>query len=178
MRKLAEHKTHGKTPYIGLSDYLLKDGTSEKEIIIEDTNINNLHFIARGIESGQPATLLSSNRLQKLINSQKEATMQIKEIVQGKEVIKTEEKYDFILFDSPSIHNHNDGALLSMFIDGIILVIELGKTEKLNITKALQKFSAFHDKILGILVNKVPQPEYRVYKKNYDYFQNRKYLRK
>ena len=157
MRKLVEHKRLGETPFLGLSDYLSDKATMSE--IINNTNISNLDYITGGLSPGQSAKLLSSNNLDKLISS-----------LSG--------IYDFILFDSPSLGAVNDAAILAMLVDGIFLVVELGMTTKSNIRKSIQNFSGSYDKILGLLINKVDKPEYRVYMRNYDYFQNNRYIHK
>lgn len=157
MRKLAEHKRLGETPLFGLSDYLSDKATLSE--IINKTNINSLDFITCGLSAGQSAKLLSSNNLDKLISS-------------------LSQTYDFILIDTPSLGAVNDAAVLATLVDGIFLVVELGVTLKSNIRRSIQNLSGSYDKILGVLINKVDKPEYRVYMRNYDYFQNDRYIRK
>ena len=157
MRKLPEHKRLGETPLFGLSDYLIDKSTLTE--IINETNINNLSYITCGLSTGQSAKLLSSSNLEKMITS-------------------LSKYYDFILFDSPSLGAVNDAVVLSMLVDSIILVVELGKTMKSNISRSIQNLSGSYNKILGLLINKVDKPEYRAYLRNYDYFQNNKYNRK
>ena len=155
MRKLAKHKRHGGESFFGLSDFLSNKATMAE--IVNKTNIENLDYITCGLSSGQSAKLLCSPSLEKMISS-------------------FNENYDFILFDSPSLGTVNDGALLSMLIDAIYLVVELGKTSKISINRAIQSLSESNKKVLGLLINKVDQPEYRAYMRNYDYFQNKKYI--
>ena len=157
MRKLAEHKRLGETPLFGLSDYLSDKATMSE--IINSTNINNLDYITCCMLAGQSAKLLSSDNLDKLISS-------------------LSNTYDFILIDSPSLGAVNDAAVLAMLVDGVFLIVELGMTLKSNITRSIQNLSGAYDKILGVLINKVDKPEYRVYMRNYDYFQNNKYIHK
>lgn len=155
MRKLAKHKKHGEEQLPGLSDFLSNNVTLPE--IVNKTNIDNLDYITGGISTGQPAKLFCTDGIDQLISS-------------------FSETYDFILFDSPSLGIVNDGVLLSMFVDGILLIVELGKTTKISIDRAIQSLSESHKKMLGILINKVAQPEYRVYMRNYDYFQKGKYI--
>ena len=155
MRKLAKHKIHGESPLFGLSDFL--SGKVTMSEIINNTNIDNLDYITCGASSGQSSTLLGSSSLDRLVSSFRE-------------------KYDFILFDTPSLGTVNDSALLSTLVDGIFLIVELGKTTKSSINRAVQNLSESEEKILGILINKVDKAEYRVYMRNYDYFQNRRYI--
>ena len=155
MRKLAKYKRLGESPLLGLSDYL--SGRSTKGEIINKTNIESLDFISCGTSSGQSGKLLSSRNLDKLVAS-------------------LSEDYSFILFDSPSLDAVHDAAVLSIFVDGIFLVSELGRTTKTNIRKTIKILAEAEKKILGILINKVYKPEYRVYMKNYDYFHDKRYV--
>ena len=157
MRKLATHKRLGEKMLLGLSDYLSE--TANRTDIINQTNINNLDYIACGTSTGKSAKLLNSHNLDKLISS-------------------LYENYNFILFDSPSLNAVYDAVALSVLVDGIFIITELGKTTKSNINKMIKALSGANNKILGILINKVDQPEYRMYMRNYDYFNDLKYKRK
>jgi len=154
MRKLAKFKRLGETPLLGLSDFLNEKSTAGE--IINPTNIDNLDFIPCGTSAGLSGKLLSSRNLEKLVSS-------------------LNEDYDFILFDSPSLDAVHDAAVLSILVDGIFLVSELGRSTKTNIRKTIKNLSGADNKILGILINKVNKPEYRVYMKNYDYFHYKRY---
>jgi len=149
MRKNAKNKRLSEAPPFGLSDYLRSKATISE--IINKTNLKNLDYIASGTPFKQSARLLRHNSFDELISA-------------------FNNKYDFILFDSPSLDVVNDASVLSILVDGIFLISELGRTTKSKIIKMTQHFSQSHDKILGILINKVDQPEYRMYMKNYDYF--------
>jgi len=152
MRKGAKQKRLSQTPPFGLSEYFESKATVPE--IINQTNIANLDYIA----CGTPTTLLT-----KTLKLNSLSTL----------VSKVENDYDFILFDSPSLDVVNDATVLSILVDGIFLIAELGKSTKANINKMIQSFSE-SKKVLGILINKVEQPEYRMYIRNYDYFQKRR----
>lgn len=156
MRKTAKSKRLSETPPLGLSDYLLAKASVRD--IINLTNIENLDYIASGTAHTQSARLFRLNTLDDLISA-------------------LYNNYDFILFDSPSLGVVNDASLLSILVDGIFLVGELGITTKSSIKKMTVHFSQASDKLLGILVNKVDRSEYRMYMKNYDYFQKRRTLK-
>jgi len=152
MRKSAKQKRLSQTPPFGLSDFFESRATQIE--IINKTNINNLDYIACGTPTSQSTKTLKLNNLTVLLSS-------------------LEKNYDFILFDSPSLDVVNDATILSILADGIFLICELGKTTKSNINKMIQTFSE-SKKILGMLINKVDQPEYRMYIRNYDYFQKKR----
>ena len=150
LRKSAKNKRLGQTPLFGLSDHFENRATLTE--IINHTNIKDLDYISCGKQSTQSTKTLRLNNFRSLISI-------------------LENDYDFILFDSPSLDVVNDSTVLSVLVDGIFLICELGKTTRSNISKMLKVFSESNDKILGMLINKVDQPEYRMYIRNYDYFQ-------
>ena len=149
MRKSAKSKRLSEESQFGLSDYIAGNNTVED--IVNRTNFDNLDYITCGTQSSQSVKLLMFKSLNTFISS-------------------VYESYDFILFDSPSLDAVNDSIAISILADGIFLVCELGRTTKLNITKTVQQFSESNNKVLGMLVNKVDEPKYRMYMKNYDYF--------
>ena len=155
IRKNAKSKRLSEAPPVGLSDYL-RSKASVKDII-NRTNLDKLDYISCGTPYRQSAILLKINNLGDLISA----------------LYST---YDFILFDSPSLGVVNDASVLSVLVDGIFLIGELGITTKSGIKKMTEHFSQVYDKILGILVNKVDRSEYRLYMKNYDYFHKRRAL--
>jgi capsular exopolysaccharide synthesis family protein len=155
MRKFTTDKRLGESESYGLTEYLNNNATLSE--IINETNIDSLDYITSGLSTSYSAKLLSSETLDTLFSS-------------------LNEKYDIILVDSPSLGAVFDGSVLSMLVDGIFIVVELGKTTKTDIRRTVQNLSVSYNKILGILINKVNKPEYRLYMKNYDYFKNKKYI--
>ena len=153
MRKSAKSKRLSEESQFGLSDFIAGNNTVED--IINQTNFDNLDYITCGTQSSQSVKLLMFKSLNNLISS-------------------IYESYDFILFDSPSLDAVNDSIAISILVDGIFLVSELERTTKTNIRKTVQQFSKSDNKVLGMLVNKVDEPEYRMYMKNYDYFNKKR----
>jgi len=155
IRKNAKNKRLSEAPPLGLSDYLKANATIKN--IINHTNLENLDYIACGTPFRQSAILLKIGNLEDLISA-------------------LYKDYDFILFDSPSLGVVNDASVLSLLVDGVFLIGELGTTTKSSIKKMTEHFSQVHEKILGILINKVDRSEYRMYMKNYDYFHKKRTL--
>jgi len=149
MRKSSKKKHLSKNSPHGLSDYFEAKATLAE--IINQTNIDNLDYISCGNSSIQSTKTLLLNNFTTLISD-------------------LEKNYDFILFDSPSLDVVNDATVLSILVDGIFFIIELGKTTKSNINKMIKTFEESHNKFLGVIINKVDQHEYRTYIRNYDYF--------
>ncbi len=76
------------------------------------------------------------------------------------------ERFDLILIDPPSFGSSPDGALLSAVTDGVVLVVESGKTRWQVIKHAMDEIGAQHGAVLGVILNKwhyyIPNLIYRM----------------
>ena len=64
------------------------------------------------------------------------------------------ERYDdrYVFFDAPPVLEHSEAISLAPMMDGIIMVVEAGKTPKRDVQKAISMLP--HDKLLGFVLNK------------------------
>ena len=62
--------------------------------------------------------------------------------------------FDYVLIDCPALHTATDTLSLAPFIDGIILVVEAGKTRKEQIRNAEKSIQFAHGRLLGHILNK------------------------
>jgi len=60
-----------------------------------------------------------------------------------------------VLFDSPPIGVVTDAAVLARVMDGVILVVDAGKTHKRVFPRILNLFGNAKEKILGIVLNRI-----------------------
>lgn len=67
---------------------------------------------------------------------------------------KLKEKFDLILIDSSSDENLSDSIALSRKVDGVILVVEAGKTRRKVAENMKKKILANGGSILGVVLNK------------------------
>ena len=89
------------------------------------------------------------------------------------------EEYDYIILDTPAMSSAPDASVLSTIVDGVILVTSQQKGYSINaISAAHKKLEEDGANILGVVVNRVEEAEYRRAMKNYDYFKKRKYKTK
>jgi len=151
MRKPRIHAVFGGENGIGLSNFL--SGNMELKSIVKRSEIPNLFYIASGPIPPNPSELLGS----KLFRT----TVQF-----------LGEKFDHIVLDSPPILGFADSIILSTFVDGIILVVQGGKTPIETLQRAKDALNQVNAKILGVVINRVDigRNEYGYYYYRYHYY--------
>ena len=113
-----------------------------------DTGKENLKVITSGYSPPNPTELLESEKLKDLIK-----------------VLKS--KFDLILFDSPPLIPYSDASVLGSRIEGVLLVVQSGKTSREDVQQVQAILQDNHAKILGVVLNKQEHfiPE-RIYKRH------------
>ena len=147
LRRPNVHKILDVYPYKGITNYLnyecdLKD-------IIEKTDTKHLDFISYGAIPPNPSELLSSERMEKLIE-------------------QLEHMYDYIIIDTPPVNMVVDVVPLVSLVDGVVLVVKDNATTYPEIDRAVEFLKVNGAKIAGIIANKVDvqgadKGEYSVY---------------
>lgn len=61
--------------------------------------------------------------------------------------------YDVIILDTPPVTAVTDAQLLASLVDGVVLVIRVGKTDKNLIRKAKQQLDHVNANIIGVVLN-------------------------
>ena len=118
----------------GISNYLV--GKIELDEAIVKTNIDNLFIMPCGTLPPNPSELLGSKSMKACIAELK--TM-----------------FDIILFDSPPIMAVTDAAVLSSEVDGIILVVKAGQTDRNAVQRSYDILKNIPNHIIGALLNVV-----------------------
>ena len=76
-----------------------------------------------------------------------------------------QEEFDYIILDSPPILRVPECLLVSGKVDGVILVVEAGKTKKQVAKKAIRQIEDAGGKVIGIVLNRrknyIPEWIYR-----------------
>ncbi|MET3193249.1 CpsD/CapB family tyrosine-protein kinase [Bacillus sp. OAE603] len=131
LRKATLHFSFKVSNYVGLSSMLLSKTVFEDAII--ETEIQGLDLLTSGPDTYNPADLLGSKVMKSIIES---AT----------------EKYDVILIDSPSVLEYTDSKIIASHCDGLILVIQWGKTKSNDVILA-QKIISDSTQLVGVILN-------------------------
>ena len=118
----------------GLSDILL--GELPMDIVMLTPGMDNLHVLPSGSNPLNPAELLSSASMGKLVAELRDA-------------------FDIVVFDTPPIIPVTDSAVLAEHTDGIVLVYEVGKVGRDVLKRAKSHFDNVNADIWGIVMNDV-----------------------
>ncbi len=137
LRRPSQHKLFKVDSSPGLTDILL--GTHRIDQVLRPTGVPNVQLLPAGTPPPNPAELLGSREMQRLID-------QLKEIS------------DLILFDSPPTLAVADSVVLSSRVDGVLLVIAFGETKKANTRKAQELLARANAHVLGTVLNRMEGP--------------------
>lgn len=149
LRKPSLHKVFKIHSKIGLSNFLV--GDVSKDEIITPTQQENLWIIPAGHIPPNPGELIDSERMRTLISELKE-------------------DFDTVIIDSPPLISCADGFLLGTMADGVIVVIEMGRTQKAALSQMVSSFKSTGASFLGVIPNRVKQSIYYKYPYYYKYY--------
>jgi succinoglycan biosynthesis transport protein ExoP len=137
LRRPSQHKLFKIDSSPGLTDILL--GTHRLEQVLRNTGVPNVQILPAGTPPPNPAELLGSAEMMKLIERLKDVS-------------------DLILFDSPPALAVADSIVLSSRVDGVLLVIAFGETKKANTRKAQELLGRANANLLGTVLNRMESP--------------------
>lgn len=118
------------------------------ESSIKTTGFTGVDFISAGSCPPNPSELFSSLRFKELY-------------------YELSERYDLIILDSPPVNYVTDAAVLSRYVDGVLLVCAAGVTNQKAFKHAIELLENVHAKIVGSVINKVPVNGSRYYRHYY-----------
>lgn len=112
-----------------------------------------LDFLSTGTLPPNPAELLGSDRMKKLLDLM-------------------ENNYDTVILDSPPLNIVTDAALLGTKVDGILVVVRAGTTDTTDLEYAMVQLANVHAPVLGVVLNDLDVAAGRYgYGGNYRYYQ-------
>ena len=122
--------------YPGLSGYLARQNDLEE--LIQNCGIQDhekaFHVIAAGQNPPNPIELLSSARMEKLLNILRE-------------------RYDYILLDLPPVSEVSDALAMAKETDGILLVVRQHYCDRMVLNAAVRQFAFVDSRVLGVVYN-------------------------
>ena len=136
----------------------VKNGLSEilagltDNITVSKTEIENLSVLTGGKIPPNPAELVSSSRMDKLL-----------------EFVK--EHYDCVFIDTPPVNLVTDATVFAQKTTGYILIIKANMTDIAEVKTAVSNLDNIGGNILGFILNDVTsgRHKYYYYYKKYDY---------
>ena len=132
LRRPALHELFGKLNQAGLT--LMVAGEFGWEAIVT-TGINNLSLLPSGPTPWNPGRIFESERLKELINN-------------------LNARFDLIILDSAPLLIKSDAAVLGRYVDGVIYLLEAGKTTKKAVAETIEVLKKANLKLLGVVLNK------------------------
>lgn len=118
----------------GLVNYLA--GLGEWRSLVQVSNAKGLDCLICGPEPPDPGELLSSERMEALIND-------------------AMNDYNFVLVDAPPLLNITDGRILAAVAEGTVLVVKAGVTSRERAQRAEGCMTAVGAHVIGAVLNDV-----------------------
>jgi tyrosine-protein kinase Etk/Wzc len=126
----------------GLADLLAQNDESSADLtdFIHSTEVENLSLLPAGHSVPSPEALLSSERMQKLVEELSKA-------------------YDIIIFDSPPLLAASDALALSTYVDGALMVVRSGKTKQQMALRTKTLLMNVKSNVFGVVLNDIDYPK-------------------
>ena len=145
---LAEKMGLSKKP--GLSEYLT--GQHEFKDVIQrygnEFDEVAFHVISAGENPPNPVEMLSSLRMERLLNSLRDV-------------------YDYVLLDLPPVTEVTDAMAIAPKADGMLLVVRQNYCDRIVLNETVQQFDFINAKILGVVFNCTGEHGGKYYGKGY-----------
>jgi non-specific protein-tyrosine kinase len=143
LRRPGLHTVFGLSNERGLTSVILEQG--EAPLPLQETSVPGLHLLSSGPLPPRPADLLGSRRMEALIE-------------------RLRAEADIVLFDTPPVTAVTDAAVLATRMDGVLLVLQSGKTRRDRAREARRLLEKVKANIVGVVLNNARQEA------SYDYY--------
>lgn len=119
----------------GLTSVLI--GEAELGQVVQKWGPDGLGVLTSGPVPPNPSELLGSAAMERLVHQARSA-------------------YDLIILDTPPLLPVTDGAVTSVLADGVILVVQHGRTARDQIARSVEALRSVDARILGTVLSMVP----------------------
>lgn len=133
LRRPQQHEIWAVANDEGMTTALLHDN----ELPLIDVGVENLSILAAGPEPSNPADLIGSRSMERVIS-------------------RLKERSEIVLFDAPPVLAVTDAVLLASKLDGVMLVFSAGQTQRDHATQAKQLLERVSIRIVGAVLNNAP----------------------
>jgi capsular exopolysaccharide synthesis family protein len=138
MRKPGVHQLFNLSNGAGLSTLFLEHRDDAAASLTHSTEQERLWILTSGPLPPNPAELLSSQRFRGILDGLRE-------------------RFDLIVIDSPPVQAVTDAAILSALTDGVVFVIDAGRTRRGAVRHGRDALSRSGARILGAVLNRLSQ---------------------
>jgi polysaccharide biosynthesis transport protein len=112
----------------------IRDQTYPIDHYLQDVGVENLRVLPSGPMPPHPIKMLESNRMKERLKELQTQT-------------------DMVLFDSPPFMMLSDAAILSIQVDGVILVVDAGRTRMKDFQLTVKEMKRIHIPLIGVVLN-------------------------
>ncbi len=134
LRRPALYKYLEQPPERGLTDVIM--GSAPLEEAIQETGVPNLDILTSGPKPPNPAEIVSSSAMQRILQ-------------------RCRELYDFVLVDVPPVLAVSDAVALAPSVDGVLLVASHGMATREGARRSVEMLKKVEARVLGLVVNNV-----------------------
>ncbi|KAA3657191.1 MAG: capsular biosynthesis protein [Chloroflexi bacterium] len=127
LRRPSLHALFNLQPEPGFTNAILEENGRPS---LQQTSIDNLSLLSAGTLPPNPADLLGSKKVDQIINT-------------------LAEQADIVLFDAPPVIAVTDAAVLGAKVDGVLLIINAGKTKRDHAERAKDTLEKAKVRIVG-----------------------------
>ncbi len=117
----------------GLSNYLLEDCSLDE--MVHSTDTAGVEFVPTGPVPASPAAILESSRVQPALQ-------------------ELAERADLVLIDCPPVSAGADAAIIAGRVDGVVIVVDLERSDERSVREVLSQLRTVHAPILGFVLNR------------------------
>ncbi len=134
LRRPVLHKLFGLRRDLGLTNLLVGKASLDEALL--PTLVTNLTLLPSGVLPPNPSELLGSQQMQALLTQLKE-------------------RFDIVLLDSPPVIAVTDASVLARLVDGVLLVVNAGSTNREALMRAKDQLDHVQAQVLGVLLNNI-----------------------
>lgn len=153
LRRPRQHRIFGVHPREGLTGSLLEGTTNGR---LQQTEVEGLMLLPGGGRPPNPAELLASRRMRELL-----------EELAG--------QADVMLIDSPPVLPVADAVELARDVDGVLMVVQAGGTERAALQQAVKALEQVEANVIGVVINFIPTRRGGYYGYYYGYYYHEGY---
>ena len=136
LRRPSLHELFEVSNKSGFTEAVLQDGSPN----LQQTSVENLRLLTSGTKPPNPADLLGSKRTD--------------DILQG-----LADSADYVIFDAPPVIAVTDAVVLGAKVDGVLLVLQAGKSRRDHAERAKQILEQAKVRIVGATLTNAPKDD-------------------
>jgi capsular exopolysaccharide synthesis family protein len=149
LRHPAAHKRLGLPNETGISA-LFVEPLEYLDSVMQKTHVPGLSLLSSGGTPPNPSELLDSERARRILDSV------------GRQA-------DVVLIDAPPVMAVADAVILSPYVDGVLLVVRMGKTRVAASRQALEQLQRVGANVIGVVITSIDVKSVR-YSRYYHYY--------